>query len=103
MGVMNPKYPTALNHAKRLFSAEICAGAIVSVDQCLAPQQYEHCVLQRVVIFSFALHCDFFFSHSCMHAATGMMHPTCHPIFPIFPYEIGGCAPAVFCCFIQAV
>jgi hypothetical protein len=41
MGGMNQKHPTAIkgrmNHAKTSFSTEICAGAISSLIQCVAP------------------------------------------------------------------
>jgi hypothetical protein len=44
MGGMNWKRPTAfigtMNHAKTPFSTEICAGAIISVVQYLAPLRY---------------------------------------------------------------
>jgi hypothetical protein len=46
MGGMNKKCPTAIkgtmNHAKTSFSTEICAGAIISVVQILAPLRYVH-------------------------------------------------------------
>jgi hypothetical protein len=44
MGGMNYKCPTAIkgamNHAQTSFSTEICAGAILSVVQYLAPLRY---------------------------------------------------------------
>jgi hypothetical protein len=57
MGRMNLKRPTAIkgtmNHAKTSFSTEICAGAINSVVQYLAPLRYSGafrcCALQCVL------------------------------------------------------
>jgi hypothetical protein len=44
MGGMNQKRPTAIkgtmNHADASFSTEICAGAIISVVQYLAPLRF---------------------------------------------------------------
>jgi hypothetical protein len=47
MGVMTWKSPTAIegtmDHAKTSFSTGICAGAIISVVQYLAPLRYIAC------------------------------------------------------------
>jgi hypothetical protein len=39
-----------MNHAKTAFSTEMCAGAITSVAQCLAPLQYTLCIVRLVAI-----------------------------------------------------
>jgi hypothetical protein len=44
MGGPNSEGPTAMkgtmNHEKTSFSAEICAGAMIRLAQCLAPLRY---------------------------------------------------------------